>query len=453
MSEKRSFSRREFLRMSATAAAGVGLLPSIPAALAEHVSTRQDLAEVVVWATGYEDAADPSLPEPTWKRWLAENFEAQNPGSKIKYEDHGWDEPLRTGLLTAIAGGNPPDVTIGEAYVHEFALLGAFNTVNLNPNDFVLGTILGSLIDGQLYGTTAFSSSFCFEINRTVVEQSGLDPDVPPTTWDELLANSQAIYAAGGNGENWFGMTVWGPTPRRTYGAALRAFPWVNRTGALMGSDDGSQATFNDPRGTMAYDLLRELYRTCDPGVALSEDENKVGGALWDNKTAYQISAGWDADTGTQRGCDSYFAPIPNCTGESCLAANTVVGNLVFSPLKGSRNADLGVAFCEFLGAEETQWQIAKIRGQVLPTLKSVLADPTVTEHGGYAGYEEKIKVMVDVMLYEELHPTPPFPCNASRIWMAWSDMIGRMFLTSAPTQELLDWMQGEAEKLLSECE
>lgn len=454
MSEK-NLSRREFLKISVVAAAGVGLLPSVATALAERAPARQDAKEVVVWWGDPPEDALAINAEDTdalWRQWIEQTFEEQNPGAQIKWESHGWDEPLRTGLLTAIAGGNPPDAVIGEAFVHEFAALGAFSPVPVNPDDFVRGTILGALIDGELYGIPAFSSSFCFEVNRKVVADSGLDPDVAPTTWGELLTNAQAIYEAGGKGENWFGMTVWGPTPKRTYGAALRAFPWVNRTGALMGSDDGTQATFNDPRGVKAYDLLRELYRTCDPGIALGEDENKVGGALWANKTAYQISATWDAKTGSDLGCDSFYAPIPMCTDEECLAANTTVGNLTLSPLANGPNPELGVAFCAFLATEEAQWQVAKIRGWVLPTLKKVLEDPTVTTYGPYEGYEEKIKVMVQVMLNEELHPTPPFACNASRIWNVWSDMIGRMFLTSAPTQELLDWMQGEAEKLMDEC-
>jgi ABC-type glycerol-3-phosphate transport system substrate-binding protein len=219
-----------------------------------------------------------------------------------------------------------------------------------------------------------------------------------------------------------------------------------------MGSDDGLTPTFNDPKGVPAYDLLRGLYRTCDPGIALGEDENKVGGALWDNKAAYQISATWDAKTGTDRGADSFYAPIPLYTGEGAVAANTTVGNLTLSPLANGPNPDLGIAFCEFLGTEEAQWQIAKVRGWVLPTRRSVLEDPNVASSPAYEGYAEKIQVMVDVMLNEELHPTPPFSCNASRIWNAWSDMIGRMFLTATETQELLDWMQNEAETLLNDC-
>lgn len=460
MSEaKRKLSRREFLQAAAAATGGVtlGLANGVQASESNAMAlpARQDVKEVVIWwGVPPEDALEinPEDTDALWRQWIEQTFEEQNPGAQIKWEDHGWDEPLRTGLLTAIAGGLPPDAVIGEAFVHEFAALGAFSPINVNPEDFVRGTILGALIDGQLYGMPAFSSSFCFEVNRTVLEQSGMDPDVVPATWDELLANAQKVYEAGANGENWFGMTVWGPTPRRTYGAALRAFPWVNRTGALMGSDDGLTPSFNDPRGVAAYNLLRELYRTCDPGVALSEDEAKVGGALWDNKAAYQISATWDAKTGTDRGANSFYAPIPMYTGESAIAANTTVGNLTLSPLVNGPNPELGVAFCEFLATEEAQWQVAKIRGQVLPTRKSVLQDPTVASSPAYEGYAEKIQVMVDVMLNEELHPTPPFSCNASRIWNAWSDMIGRMFLTGATTEELLDWMQNEAETLLSDC-
>ncbi len=106
-------------------------------------------------------------------------FEAQNPGVKIKGEDHGWDEPLRTGLLTAIAGNTAPEATIGEAFVHEFAALGAFNPViDTKADDFVIGSVLGALIEGKLYGVPAFTSSFALEINKDVIEKSGVDPNI-----------------------------------------------------------------------------------------------------------------------------------------------------------------------------------------------------------------------------------------------------------------------------------
>jgi ABC-type glycerol-3-phosphate transport system substrate-binding protein len=409
----------------------------------------------VLWGVGVDLdkrlATNPNDGDALWQKWLVEHFEAQNPGVKIKGEDHGWDEPLRTGLLTAIAGGNAPDSTIGEAFVHEFAALGAFNEViDVKPDDFVPGSVLGALIDGKLYGVPAFTSSFALEINRTLLDKSGLDKNKVPKDWNDLLEMSTQVFQKGNQGKDWFGFTVYGPTPTRTYGSALRAMPWVDRSGALMGPDNGSKATFNDPKGVIAYEMLRSLFKTTDKGTSLSEDEQKVGGAVWDNKAAFQVSAVWDGQSARDRKADTVFVPIPLCTVTGCVAANVVLGNLTHSPLKKGKQPELGVKWCQFLAQPETQAQIGKIRGGVLPTLKSVLQDPNLTKQAPYKGYEERTAVQQQVLLTEATHPTPPFSKNASKIWNMWSDVFGKILLTDQPVKDLLDQMQSQAESFLA---
>ena len=465
MSPKR-LTRRDFLRLTALSGAGMAAASTLaacatptPQVVKETVVVTPTPAarkEVVVWWGSGVDIElklqqDPKNTDALWAKWLIEHFEARYPGTKVKAEDHGWDEPLRTGLLTAIAGGNAPDVTIGEAYVHEFASLGAFNPVeDVNYKDFPWGTVAGAYFEGKLYGIPAFTSSFAMEMNRTVLEKSGLNPDKPPKTWDEILANSQKVFEAGKKGADWFGFTVYGPTPTRTYGAVLRAMPWINRTGGLVGDDAGTKPMFNDSRAVAAYELLRALFKTTDPGVSLSEHEEKVGGALWENKSAYQVSATWDCYFAKQRGANTLYAPVPDCTFSGCLRSNVVLGNLTFSPLKTGRNPEMGIKWCQFLAEEESQWQIAKIRGWVLPTLLKVLKAPDLAQQKGYEGHEKEMKVHIEILLNEELHPVPPFKKNPSRIWTMWSDIFGKILLTSEPIPTLLNQMQAEAEKLLA---
>ena len=464
MQTKTLVSRRNFLRLSAVAATGSLLAACAPAGTqapagkqeeAPAVAPSTETKEVVIWGLGVDLAnklaKNPKDQYALWEKWLVDNFEAQNPGAKIKGEDHGWDEPLRTGLLTAIAGGTAPEATIGEAFVHEFAALGAFNAVvDTKADDFVSGSVLGALIEGKLYGVPAFTSSFALEINRTLLEKSGLDKDAVPTSWNDLLEMSTQIFEAGEKGKNWFGFTVYGPTPVRTYGSALRAMPWVNRTGALMGPDDGSKATFNDPKAVAAYELLRALFKTTDPGTAMSEDEQKVGGAVWDNKSAFQVSAVWDGMSARDRKADTVFAKIPVCSDAACVAGNVVLGNLTLSPLKKAKNPDLGIKWCDFMGTEEAQKQIGAIRGGVLPPRKSVLQDPNLTKQAPYEGYAAATAVQQQVLLEEQTHPTPPFSKNASKIWNMWSDVFGKILLTDQSVKELLDEMQSQAEKFLA---
>src|SRR5699024_8661353 len=47
--------------------------------------------------------------------------------------------------------------------------------------------------DGQLYGVPIASYTMGLLYNRGVFEEAGLDPDSPPTTWDEVADAAQAI--------------------------------------------------------------------------------------------------------------------------------------------------------------------------------------------------------------------------------------------------------------------
>ncbi len=448
MTEKKIFSRRDFLKAAAAASTLVPLSTIVPFARASQ--PEQASTELVIWYWADYNreiiSASPDNPEARWWGWIFDHFEEANPNVKLKVEAHGWDKALHDGLMAAIAGGNAPDVTHGEAFVQEFAALGAFDAVNINPEDFPSGAIAGAMREDVVYGVPAMTSSFALEINQTVLEQSGGDANFSPETWIELVWDSAAVFKAGGEGENWFGFMA--PGPGSTYRSALRVAPWINRAGASMG--DGKQATLNDARAIPAYELMRSLFKTSDMGAALSDDDEILGSVVWNNRAAYQISASWDAWYAHRHNANTKFVPLPAYNGEGATTANSVVGNIVFSPLKTSANAGLAVKLVEFLAEAETQWQIAKIRGFFLPALKSVLADSDVTRQKPYEGFEANLQVIVDTLLNEQTYPVPPFAKNATSIWENWNNVYGQILFTDEPVSALLDKLQADTEHLLT---
>lgn len=213
---------------------------------------------------------------------------------------------------------------------------------------------------------------------------------------------------------------------------------------------DGERATFNDPRSIPAYELLRSLFKTSEVGAALSDDDEMIGSVLWNNRACYQVSASWDAWYAHQRNANTIFVPLPAYPGEGAVTANTVVGNIIFSPLTTSANPELGVKLVEFLAEPETQWQVAKIRGFFLPALKSILADPNVTQQRPYEGFEDNLQVIVDTLLNETINPVPSFTKNAASIWENWNNVYGQILLTDMPIPTLLDQLQADIERLLA---
>ncbi len=213
---------------------------------------------IVLWS-GQLVFEDQSVAMGRWATSVRNTFADQNPKYTLKVEDHGWDQPLRTGLLTAIAGGTVPEVTTGEAFVHEFASLGAFLPVpDLTEKDFVYGSIAGSLYKGQLYGVPIYTSAFALETNVRVAQKAGLDPNKPPKTWAELIENSEKAFKAGSG--NFVGYNLYGPAPNRVYGTVLRS-PSTSPPTSSVGSCS-RRPTRATPSVAMRASCIRTTGRT-----------------------------------------------------------------------------------------------------------------------------------------------------------------------------------------------
>jgi ABC-type glycerol-3-phosphate transport system substrate-binding protein len=403
------------------------------------------VTKVVVWA-GDLATADESTPTGKWAKWIRTTFQEKNPKYEVDAQDKGWDQALRTGLLTAIAGNAVPDITTGEAFVHEFAALGAFNVVpDLPIKHFAYGPVAGSIYQGQLYGVPIRTSPFALETNKRTAEQAGLDPTKPPKTWDELVANSEKAKAAGG--DKFVGFNLYGPAPNRIYGTVLRTIPWINQTGKPLGDDDGTKAFMNSPEHVAAYELSRKLFKTADPGNTFSGDEGKLYAYLWQDKAVYQVSATWNIFNSIDNKAESLFHPLPR--KDPNVSGNVVLGNEVYSSLKKAKNQEGAFAVQKFMADPETQKQAGVVLGTRLPTVASVLQDPNLEKLPAYAPAAVAIRTFADILLKEDVKPVPPYSKNPDKVWIAWGDAFGKILQSSDPIQPILDRLQADVEKLI----
>ena len=107
-------------------------------------------------------------------------------------------EDTNTKLMTAIAGGTPPDITAGNLAVAEFGARGALTPLNdyFEASDVVTfrdPDIVSTLWDDGTWEGKLYSLGICecgpadgMGYNVRLVEEAGLDADNPPQTWDEL---------------------------------------------------------------------------------------------------------------------------------------------------------------------------------------------------------------------------------------------------------------------------
>jgi ABC-type glycerol-3-phosphate transport system substrate-binding protein len=112
-------------------------------------------------------------------------------------------------------------------------------------------SVLGVAKDGgKLYALPTSNYKMGLIYNRRLFQQAGLDPDKPPTTWDEVAADAKAI-AKLGNGINGYGEYSVQNTGGWHFTAQMYGL------GGQMVTDDGKKAAFNDATGKQ---VLQNLY-------------------------------------------------------------------------------------------------------------------------------------------------------------------------------------------------
>jgi ABC-type glycerol-3-phosphate transport system substrate-binding protein len=124
-------------------------------------------------------------------------FEKANPGIVVKAEEYQWTGPT---FATQLAGGTLPDV-FNVPFTDSQSLLQAGQLADITAevgklpyaekfNENVLAVAKsGGKIYGIPYGPYAMGLSY----NREIFQKAGLDPDKPPTTWDEVRQDAKTI--------------------------------------------------------------------------------------------------------------------------------------------------------------------------------------------------------------------------------------------------------------------
>ncbi|MGW6399870.1 extracellular solute-binding protein [Streptomyces sp. NPDC055134] len=118
---------------------------------------------------------------------------------------------------------------------------------SIDPN--VLGVLKK---DGKLYGLPTSNYTMGLLINRKLFERAGLDPDKPPTTWEEVRAAAKKI-AGLGNGISGYGEYSAENTGGWHFTAAMFGL------GADVVSADGNKAAFNDATGKQVARQLHDM--------------------------------------------------------------------------------------------------------------------------------------------------------------------------------------------------
>lgn len=136
---------------------------------------------------------------------LFEKYHEENPNVTIEYQDVSFSDG-DTKLNALYASGAIPDIvrapisTIAErASMGQYAVLDDYiaewdEKDNYMENAYEIGSY-----DGKVYGLPIQMDPQFLFYRKDYFEEAGLDPEAPPTTWEELLEYSEALVVREGD--------------------------------------------------------------------------------------------------------------------------------------------------------------------------------------------------------------------------------------------------------------
>ncbi len=182
-------------------------------------------------------------------------------------------------MNTGFASGTAPDVihyslsSIGARVpMGQYECLDEYAADWEGMDDLYESAVEAGSIGGKLYGIPYTPDARMLAINTELFEKAGLDPDAPPSTWDELRDAQKKLLIkddAGTVKQCGFGL----PTSGTNINQYLEIFSVQNGVENLV-DESSNEILFNTPESVEAMEFLKEL--------------KDIGVVDWDNTQADQ---------------------------------------------------------------------------------------------------------------------------------------------------------------------
>lgn len=332
----------------------------------------QDPVTITWW---HINTADPGLSN--WQA-LADEYTAANPHVTIEITVLE-NEAFKSRLVTVMQAGDPPDLfqSWGGGVLRTFADNGLVRDISPELagewQDSIAAQSALDLYgqDGAYYGVPWTWGAVGFFYNKALFAQAGLDPEVPPATWDEFLAAVTTLQEAGitpislGEGDKWPGQFWWIYLAIRLGGQE-----------AFQAAYDRS-GSFADPAFVDAGVYLNQLI-ALNPfpegflAMTYGDQETLMG----NGEAAMELMGQWSPDvqrsnseSGEGIGEDLGWFPFPVIEGGAGNPDDVLGGGDGFAV--GANAPDETVDFLRFLVSEENQRAMAEA-GLVMPVVTGV---------------------------------------------------------------------------------
>ena len=196
---------------------------------------------------------------------IVDDFEQANPDISVNAIYAGNYNDARVKALAALKSGDPAQLSVMFSIdVHELIDLDAIvpfdDVVTTQEEKDWLGSFYPALmengkVDGKTYGVPFQRSTIVMYYNKDMFRAAGLDPEKPPTSWEELTEVGAALTKknADGNVEQWGAMIPSTGYQYWMFGALTK------QQGQVLMNQDGNETYFNHPKVINALEFWKDL--------------------------------------------------------------------------------------------------------------------------------------------------------------------------------------------------
>ena len=327
---KHKLSRRNFLKLSAGATAGLAMagLPSL--ALAQDGLAFE--GEMEMWDWNFDPRAE----------FMAEkiaSWQEANSGASINYATFGWGD-LQTKLLTSSeAGTNPPFSNVHNVWRPTLQKAGALVPYPEDIWDFDLLASTPFLRDSEGNIYTCVFNYYCdvVYLNLDILDAEGIAVEDVPNKWEDFIPFAQQL-------------TLGDSSFIERPGIALNHYfsqQWLWQTlvyqqGGFLYNEDGTEAIWNSDEGVVALQMIKDWFNDFAIDDPLSERHSEL---FQRGDAAGFISQG-------------YFAPgIPEFLGDRWTTVPTPTFTGEGGPAWGMLSPEEGIGV--FANASEEEQEAA----------------------------------------------------------------------------------------------
>ncbi len=196
---------------------------------------------------------------------IVADFETANPDIDVNAIYAGNYNDARVKALAALQSGDPAQLSVMFSIdVHELMDLDAivpFDDVVTSDEEkqwldsFYPALMENGKVDGKTYGVPFQRSTIVMYYNKDMFREAGLDPEKPPTSWEELAEVGAALTKknADGNVETWGAMIPSTGYQYWMFGALTK------QQGRVLMNQEGNETYFNDPKVVDALNFWKDL--------------------------------------------------------------------------------------------------------------------------------------------------------------------------------------------------